>query len=73
MILITTELLNFFFKKKYWWQDAFDKNSENINSNNCGMIFALSTNVCMQKGTMLLNNIQTTLKKECCVSEIWVI
>ena len=37
------------------------------------MIFALSTNVCMQKGTMLLNNIQTTLKKECCVSEIWVI
>ena len=37
------------FLKIFWWDSAFNKKSENINSNDFRMIFALSTNMCMEK------------------------
>ena len=42
------EFLQYIFKN-FWWDTAFNKKSENINSYDFRIIFALSTNVPMRK------------------------
>ena len=50
------------FLKIFWWESAFIKKLENINSNDFRMIFALSTNVCMRKSYVI---VQQYFKKFC--------
>ena len=40
--------------KKMWRDSVFNKKLENINSNDFQMIFALSTNVCMRRSYVIV-------------------